>query len=170
MQGVKGTRFEFQGIGIEMNQRYRSRAVFQDDQGEMPSLQGDSILEHTRSTYPGCRLPHVWLNKEVPTKPISTHDLAGKGGFTILTGIGGGEWKKAATDVQQKLGVPVTPHSIGFGQDWHDVYFEWEKVREVQEDGCILVRPDRFVAWRSMEMVNNPTETLLNVMRTILSV
>ena len=54
-------------------------------------------------------------------------------------------------------------------QDWHDVYFEWEKIREVEEDGCILVRPDRFVAWRSMELVDNPTEKLLDVMKTILS-
>lgn len=165
---VKGTRYEFHGVGIEMNQRYQSGAVYQADQGEMPPLKGDPILDHTRSTYPGSRLPHVWLNKSVPERPISTIDLAGTGGFTVLTGIGGEGWKEAASQASKALGVPVVAHSIGFRQDWEDVYFEWENVREIEEDGCLLVRPDRFIAWRAMEMVDDPASALLDVLREIL--
>lgn len=45
--------------------------------------------------------------------------------------------------------VPVKAHSIGYGQDWEDAYSTWYDVRDVDESGAILVRPDRVVAWRS---------------------
>ena len=31
-----------------------------------------------------------------------------------------------------------------------DPYGEWAWLREVETDGCVLVRPDRHVAWQSM--------------------
>ena len=165
---VKRTRYEFQGLGIEMNQRYHSGAVYQADHGAMPPLKGDPILDHTRSTYPGSRLPHAWLDESVPGRPISTIDLAGKGGFTVLTGIGGELWKEAANQASEALSVPVVAYSIGFRQDWEDMYFDWENVREIEEDGCILVRPDRFIAWRANRMLADPTNALFNVLRKIL--
>lgn len=167
-RSIQGTRYEFQGVGIEMNQRYVSGAVYQADQGEMPPLKGDPILDHTRSTYPGSRLPHVWLNRSIPERPISTIDLAGKGGFTVLTGIGGELWKEAAIKSSDALNIPVVAYSIGFRQDWEDVYFDWENVRDIEEDGCILVRPDRFIAWRASRMMDNPANALLNVLQEIL--
>jgi len=53
------------------------------------SAKEDSVLYYVSNTYPGSRLPHEWLNRAVPVTPISTIDLAGKGGWTIITGIGG---------------------------------------------------------------------------------
>lgn len=153
-----------------MNQRYHSEAIdSQDEAGCMPPLEGDSVLDHTPSTYPGSRLPHAWLNKAVPEKPISTIDLAGKGKFTVLTGIGGKAWKEAAADVAEALKVPIAAYSIGFRQDWEDPYFKWEELKEVEEDGCILVRPDRFIAWRSMEMQEDPKGALMKALRKILA-
>jgi hypothetical protein len=166
---IHGTRFEYNGVGVEMNQRYVSNAVYQADQGEMPPLKGDPILEHHKTTYPGARVPHVWLNHKIPKKQISTIDLTGKGQFVLLTGIGGDAWKEAAKAVSQTLKVPIESYSIGFRQDYEDVYFEWETVREVEEDGCVLVRPDRFVAWRSMTLVENSEDVLLKVLQSILS-
>ncbi|KIX98404.1 uncharacterized protein Z520_05705 [Fonsecaea multimorphosa CBS 102226] len=168
-KAVQGTRFEFQGLGIEMNQRYQSSAVYQADQGPMPSFPGDPVLDHTKSTYPGSRLPHVWLNKAIPEQPIPVLDLAGKGRFTVLTGIGGEPWKEAAAKASDALGITIAAYSIGFRQDYEDMYLEWERVREIEEDGCILVRPDRFIAWRSMGPVDHPEEAILQVLRTILS-
>jgi hypothetical protein len=37
---------------------------------------GNPILYYEKRVYPGARLPHVWLNKAIPTKPASTIDLA----------------------------------------------------------------------------------------------
>ena len=109
----------------------------------------DSVLYYVPNTYPGSRLPHEWLNRAVPVTPISTIDLAGKGAWTIITGIGGDGWKSAAVTVVQELGVEIKEHRVGFGQDWEDVYHDWERVRGVEESGCVLVRLDRFVAWRT---------------------
>ena len=168
-KAIQGTNLEFQALGIEMNQRDRSSAVYQAGQGEMPALQGDLVLDHTRSTYPGCRVPHVWLDKAIPRPAHSILDLAGKGRFTLLTGIGGDAWKQAAVDVEMQLRIPIVAYSIGFRQDWEDVYFNWEIICEVEEDGCVLIRPDRYVAWRSLEWSRTPSKSLLHVFTATLS-
>lgn len=174
-EGITNTSHEFHGLGIEMNQRYSGFGIFTSDEPN-PYVQPertlkDEVLYHEPSTYPGCRLPHVWLNKAIPTKPVSTIDLAGHGSFALFTGIGGDNWKVAAKKVAADLGVPLTVHSIGFRQDWEDVYFDWARLRGVEESGAVLVRPDRFVAWRAFEI---PVDTdaceqkLAKVMKAIL--
>ena len=38
----------------------------------------------------------------------------------------------------------------------------------MDEDGCVLVRPDRFVAWRSTKMIPDCEGKLLSVLDKIL--
>jgi len=174
-EAIYSTRHEFHGLGIEMNQFYSGSGVYSADEPVPFKLEGPAaenpVLHYMRSTYPGKRLPHAWLNKKCPVQPISTVDLAGKGVFTLLTGIGGDFWKEAASAVSKEVGVELRAYSIGFGQDWVDVYSEWEKLRGVNESGVILVRPDRFVAWRSQDVLSTEKECeakLLKVMKSIL--
>lgn len=150
---IEYTKHEFGGIGIEMNQLYASTAVYTGDEKQPPRpFPTDEVLQYGASTFPGSRVPHAWLNERAPVKkPISTVDLAGHGRFCVLTGIGGEAWKKAAADAKEKLGVDVVAYSIGWCQDYEDVYGDWERRREIEEDGCLLLRPDRVVAWRSMD-------------------
>jgi hypothetical protein len=166
-------RYEVQGLGIEMNQRYTDSeaAVYVEDEEfkTAPAFQRDPILYYEATTYPGCRLPHAWLNTLIPSERISTIDITGKGRFTILTGIGGRQaWSDAASRTSSELGVPIAVYSIGRRQDLEDVYMDWSRLREVDEDGAILVRPDRFVAWRSRNIPVNHEAKLLEVMRKIL--
>ena len=172
---VRGTSHEFHGLGVEMNQRYGegesagAAAVYgKDEEKERPALPDDPVLQHEVTTYPGSRLPHAWVNTRNPGKLFSTVDLAGHGVFCLLTGIGGEGWKGAARFVEKELGVEVRCYSLGWMQDYEDVYSDWAARREVDEDGCVLVRPDRFVAWRSMGMVQGCEEKLLQVMKHIL--
>lgn len=172
---IKHTSHEFNGLGIEMNQHYEGQGIYMADEAHPYEQFGraveDKILYHEPSTYPGSRLPHAWLNKATPEEPISTIDLAGHGSFILLTGIGGGAWKEAAATVAEKLNIPIQACSIGFRQDWEDVYFEWENIRGVEESGAVLVRPDRFVAWRAPETLQDSEACegkLLMVMRSIL--
>lgn len=44
--------------------------------------------------------------------------------------------------------LDVVCHTIGFGCDYMDCHREWERMRGVDDDGVVLVRPDHFVAWR----------------------
>lgn len=172
---VKHTAHEFHGLGVEMNQRYESSGIYLKDEARPFEPTGravdDEVLYHEPSTYPGSRVPHVWLNTAVPTKRMSTIDLVGHGGFTLLTGIGGDFWKQSVEMVSEQLQAPLKAYSIGFRQDWEDVYFDWETVRGVEESGAVLVRPDRFVAWRAPEVLDSVgacEAKLLEVMRSIL--
>ena len=169
--GIEYSAHEFHALGIEMNQHYLSEAIYADDEEIAFEYSGkaaeDSVLYHTPSTYPGSRLPHAWLNTAKPTRPISTVDVAGHGRWTLFTGIGGKRWKDAARAVSNDLGIEILAVGIGFRQDWEDVYFAWEKVRGVDEDGCVLVRPDRFVAWRG-KSGGEEIERLGKVMRRVL--
>jgi hypothetical protein len=117
--------------------------------------------------YPSSRLPHAWLNRAVPETSISTIDLTGKGSWTIFTKIRGNEWKHASITVGKQLGVEIKGYSIGFGQDLKNVHYDWEKARGVAGSGCVLVRPDRFVALRAADG-GNERERLEMVMRVVL--
>lgn len=152
-KAISQSSHEFHGLGAEMNQHYESTAIYSADEPAPFKYTGkaaeDPVLYYEPSTYPGSRLPHVWLNTAIPSKPMSTIDLAGHGQFTLFTGIGGEAWKQAAA----KLSVPIKAYSIGFRQDWEDPYFEWDRLNGIDEDGCILVRPDRYVAWRTPSVI-----------------
>lgn len=152
-----------------MNQLYSSTAIVNEESGPFEPIP-DPVKHYQKSTYPGRRLPHVWLRHLIPDKPlISTIDLAGKRGFTVFTGIGGHAWKMAAVAVSKQLRIIVNAYSIGMHQDYEDTYLDWEAVREIEDDGCILVRPDRFVAWRSKTMVLDAEERLSIVLKKILA-
>ena len=160
---------EEHGLGIEMNQRYTSTAVYKYDQGKIPTFKTDMLEFYHPTTYPGARLPHVWLSHTIPSKPISTLDLAGKGRFALFTGIGGQGWKNATEKASTELGVPIVAYSIGFRQEYEDQYLDWAKVRDVAESGCVLARPDYFVAWRSQRWEEDSVEKLTAVLKSVLS-
>lgn len=167
----EGMRQEAESLGATMNQWYVSTAVYLDDESQpRPPLEGNRLVQIQVSTYPGSRLPHAWLDQwSTRRKEISTQDIAGKGAFCLLTGHGGEAWKQAADSISQRTGIPINSYGIGFGLDYHDVYREWCARREVEDDGCVLVRPDRFVAWRSVTMVPDCEEKLSMVLDRVLS-
>ncbi|KAI1173454.1 FAD binding domain-containing protein [Nemania sp. FL0916] len=163
-------RRESENLGFSMNQWYDSSAVYLEDEKEpRPALKGDPVVDILISTYPGNRLPHAWLDVVTRRKLISTHDLAGHGAFTLFIGHRGEAWRKAAAKISETTGIPINTYGIGFGLDYIDVYRDWFKSREVGEDGCVLVRPDRFVAWRSKSMVSEAEDKLQQVFNSILS-
>jgi hypothetical protein len=169
---------ELNGLGIEFNQDYSNSPAICADTSDSapakPALEGnpDPVRFQTRTTIPGWRFPHVWLNKAVPGKEISTIDLAGKGKFALFTGIGGGVWKEAAAKLSTDLNVPIRTISVGYGQDYEDLYGDWARIRGVDSSGAVLVRPDNFVAWRHGKAEGDEiwaTEKLNLVMRKVLA-
>ncbi|RMI96605.1 hypothetical protein CDV36_016303 [Fusarium kuroshium] len=161
---------EFESLGLAYNQWYTSAAVYLEDEPRpRPLLEGDPVVEVQISTYPGSRLPHVWIDSPTRQKMISTIDLAGKGSFCLFVGVHGNGWRAAAEKVKSLTGIPINVYGIGPGQEWIDIYRDWHKKRGVDEDGCVLVRSDRFVAWRSFGKVQDYEQKLAHVLGTILS-
>jgi 2,4-dichlorophenol 6-monooxygenase len=157
--------YEFNAHGVELGQRYRSSAVASDGSPEPPYTR-DAELYYHPTTWPGARLPHCWLGED--GHRVSTHDIVGKGQFTLLTGISGGAWAEAAAQVSAEMGVPLAAHVIGPGRRYTDLYDDWARLREVAEDGCVLVRPDAHVGWRSIGRSAAPAEELRRALELIL--
>lgn len=168
-EAIEGTKQEFHALGTEMNQFYCSTAVYSKDEAPKPESTGHKVFDYEVSSYPGKRLPHVWLSTLIPSPKVSTQDLAGKGKFVLFTGPSGTAWKEAVKRIAEKTKIPLEAISIGFGCDYMDSYGDWRTRCQVTESGAVLVRPDRVVGWRSEGMIPNPEEKLLEVMNAILS-
>jgi 2,4-dichlorophenol 6-monooxygenase len=166
-KAIKQKNYEFNTHGVELNQRYESSAILAEP-GPAPEFARDPMLYFEASSRPGAHVPHAWLERD--RKRLSTLDLCGHGRFTMLTGIGGEAWRDAAAEVEVQLGVRVETFSIGpQGCDCQDIYEDWLRASEVDEDGCVLVRPDMMVAWRAPSMVENAGATLVDAFNAILS-
>jgi len=159
-------KYEFDAHGIEMNQRYVSDAVVTD--GQMaPAFVQDADLHYQPTTWPGARLPHAWVYDAQGAKH-SNLDLAGRGTFTLFTGLGGQAWADAALAVGAELGLDLRVHIIGPRQAFIDHTGDWARMREVGDAGCILTRPDQHVCWRYSAVADDPVAALRRVLTHIL--
>ena len=146
-----------------MNQVYLTSPISAPLPGDSPPDVGslDILKEVIISTYPGYHLPHVWLARSGQEPRISTLDLCKHGTFTILTGVGGQCWRDAVSQIQQSMpGLSISVYSIGFRCNYMDIYRDWRRVRGVQEDGAVLIRPDQFCCWRYPFAAVDATELL----------
>ena len=159
--------YEFDAHGVEMNQRYRSDAIVTDGQKE-PVFEKDAELHYQPTTWPGARLPHVWVFDNHGGK-VSTLDLAGKGRFSVLTGIGGQGWVEAGKIVGREFGLDIAAHIIGPRQHWQDFTGDWARAREVRDSGIVLARPDQHVCWRREIIADDPVAELRRVLKSILA-
>ena len=166
-EAIAFKKYEFDAHGVEMNQRYRSDAIVTDDQME-PDFALDADLHYQPTTWPGARIPHAWLF-DGQGKKYSSLDLAGQGGFTVFTGLGGQAWADAAAKISDEFGVKIQAHVIGPRQTYVDHVGDWARAREVSDSGCILTRPDQHVCWRIDAMSDDPEGDLRRVFTQILA-
>jgi len=161
------SQYEYHAHGVEMNRAYDSTALVSD--GTEPSFQRDPELYYQPSGRPGSPLPHLWLGHREPGPRMSTLDVAGKQRFVLLLASEGEAWRDAAASVSAHLGVKVEVISIGPFMDYEDHYGQWRELVGIETNGCILVRPDLYIAWRSKSLVEDPTAELYGVMSQILN-
>ncbi len=165
-RAIEFKKYEFDCHGVEMNQRYRSGAVVTDGQPE-PAADRDMELHYQPTTWPGARLPHVWLFDKAGQKH-STLDITGGGQFTLITGIGGDAWVAAAQSLATQMNLPIRTHVIGPRRALEDHTGDWARAREIGDAGCVLVRPDQHVAWRSAGLSADAQAELRRVLTSIL--
>ncbi len=152
-EAVALTDYQFNAHGIELGYRYHSAAIIDDGSPEPPS-ERDPQLYYTPTTRPGARLPHARLERDGVA--LSTLDLVDGLNFTLITGPGGEAWAEKAGNIDV--------HVIG-SDGLLDPYGEWAAVREVGPTGCVLVRPDRHIAWRANSL---DPEALAEVVQRVL--
>lgn len=160
-EAIAAKVYEFNAHGVDLNQRYESAAIVPDATPD-PGFARDPELHHQPSTRPGARLPHAWLTSG--TRTLSTLDTVGRGRFTLLTGIGGDAWVRAAKAQILDIATVV----VGPGQEYEDPYGDWAGLSEVSDAGVLLVRPDGFVAFRHAEAPENAEQLLTDALRQIL--
>jgi 2-polyprenyl-6-methoxyphenol hydroxylase-like FAD-dependent oxidoreductase len=132
---------------IELGYRYRSVAVAAET--DEPS---------TSSGLPGCRAPHIWLERL--DGPVSTIDLFGKG-FVLLTTEHGRAWSDAASAAANAFpGLALQTHVIG-SPDLKDSNNSFANAYGVGESGAMLIRPDGFAAWRTTKAAGADATQLL---------
>ncbi len=154
---------EFNAQGTEMNQRYVSSAVIADVQDGEEVWQRDKGLHLQETTRAGAKIPHAWLVDRRGLR-VSTLDVTGKGKFSIVTGLAGQAWVAAA----QELDLPYLRVIVVGEGDSLDPYGEWQRKREIDEAGALLIRPDGYVAWRRCEAMYEVAEAKL-LLRSALS-
>ncbi len=139
--------YNFNALGVELGQRYASDCLTGDGTAFEPRL--DDALFYEPSTVPGSPLPHAWVARGAET--LSTLDLVGRGRFALLVGVGGRAWREAARGLEAAVGAGLDVIGVGPGLEVEDPEFAWARLRGVGDAGCVLVRPDRHVAFRAQD-------------------
>ncbi|WP_250001755.1 FAD-dependent monooxygenase [Actinoplanes sp. M2I2] len=158
-EAIEFKNYEFNTHGVELDQRYASAAIVPDGT-PAPVNPRDDELYHHATTWPGAKLPHAWVGRS--RERLSTLDLGGQGRFTLFTGLGGEQWAEAVRD------LPVVAVTIGPGADYEDIYGDWARLREVGDSGCVLVRPDNYVCFRSPDLTGDPASTVRAALERVL--
>lgn len=143
--------------GFEMGQRYDEGALVTDGT-PWPVNGKDPYLFYQATSHPGAKLPHAWVERR--GRAVSTLDVTPPDAWGLITGPGGEGWGTAAKKVANEFGIEIVTTAIGPGLDWEDPHADWAKVREIGESGCLLVRPDRHVAWRAFEARTDAADAL----------
>ena len=146
LRGMRAQSMEFSELNVEYGYSYESAAVVSDG-SPAPGLV-DDIRVYQPSTRPGSPLPHAWIDDEDGNRrPIK--DLVAPGRFLLIAGEDGEAWCEAAQALATEANLPLDAVRIGhLDGDVYDPRCAWLRQREIQSDGAVLVRPDRFIAWR----------------------
>ena len=121
-------------IGAELGYLYEDSPLVCPERGPPPKA---DFIAYRPSTYPGARLPHVWLQDGTALQDRIGYQL----GFTLL--------RFSEVNVE---GIVKAFASLGAPCRVHDL--RDARARELYQRELILLRPDLHVAWRG----NRPPE------------
>lgn len=157
---------EFREHDVEYGYSHASDAVV----GDVTRPRTDAEFRmYIPSTRPGSPLPHAWIEDWNFTR-CSTLDLVEVDSFLVIAGEDGHEWYEAARAVGEEYGVKIRAVTIGHSRgDFRDPRLMWQHVRGISPTGAILVRPDRCVAFRSLDEGDSEHAELSDAMRRILA-
>ncbi|HME03813.1 MAG TPA: FAD-dependent monooxygenase [Solirubrobacteraceae bacterium] len=167
LRHIRAQSMEFSELNVELGYSYESAAIT-DDEAPHP-VPVDPIRVYEPSTRPGSPLPHAWLDDEDGRRrPIK--DLVKPGRFLLVAGEEGHDWCVAGSELAAATDLRLDCVRIGhLDGDLFDPRCTWLRRREIGPCGAVLVRPDRYVAWRSMGAVTDPTAELAAALGQVLA-
>jgi 2,4-dichlorophenol 6-monooxygenase len=167
LAAIRRQSMEFNEHNVEYGFAHESAAIVPDGTPEPENP--DDVRIYIPSTRPGSPLPHAWIEDiDGERRPIK--DLVRPGAFLVIAGEDGTAWCEAAKQVAGELDLPLDAVRIGhLNGDLFDPRCSWLRRREFGPEGAVLVRPDRFVAWRSMGAVQEPVEALRSALEQVLA-
>lgn len=154
LRAMRAQSMEFGELNVGYGYCYRSAAVVPD--GSAAPAAADDIGVYRPSTRPGSPLPHAWVDDEDGSRrPVK--DLIAPGRFLLVAGEDGRAWCDAARRLAAEAGIPLDAVRIGhLDGDLYDPRCGWLRHRQIAADGAVLVRPDRFIAWRGPAGAGEP--------------
>jgi 2,4-dichlorophenol 6-monooxygenase len=166
LAAIAAQSMEFREHAVEYGQTYRSSAIVDDGTPEPAAL--DGIRLYVPGTRPGAPLPHAEV-EDLDGGRHALMDLVRPGQFLLIAGEDGAPWCDAARRLAATAGVPLRAIRIGhLDGDYRDPRCTWLRERQITAEGALLVRPDRFVAWRSAGATTNPVAELGAVLTKVL--
>ena len=126
-------------IGAELGYRYAGSPIIWPEQGDAPET---DIMTYVPTTWPGARLPHVWLDDG-----SAMQDRIGDG-YTLLRLAGdAGRCGRACPRLCSPM-ARRSPSSI----------FADDRPREIYGYDLLLLRPDLHVVWRGNRLPDDPVK------------
>jgi 2-polyprenyl-6-methoxyphenol hydroxylase-like FAD-dependent oxidoreductase len=124
-------------IGAELGYRYVGSPIVADEPGGPEHL----FREYVPTTWPGARLPHVWLEDRTPL-----HDRIGDG-YTLLRL---GRTKADTSCLERAMRATGAPFDV--------LTIDDEAPRAVYGYDLVMVRPDLHVVWRGNAAPDGPQQ------------
>jgi 2-polyprenyl-6-methoxyphenol hydroxylase-like FAD-dependent oxidoreductase len=124
-------------IGAELGYRYQDSPIVWPEDGDAPA---PDFIEYRPTTFPGARLPHVWLRDGSAMQDRIGYDP----GFTLLRLAGSHDLKI----FQNAFDALQAPFRVLELRD--------DRARELYGYDLILLRPDMHVAWRGNQLPREP--------------
>jgi 2,4-dichlorophenol 6-monooxygenase len=120
------------------------------------------------STRPGSPLPHAWIDDEDGRRrPVK--DLLAPGRFLLIAGEDGQAWCEAARQLAAEADVRLDAlRSATSTATTTTRAAPGCATRQSASDGAVLVRPDRFIAWRHPAAASDPRAVLTAALSQIL--
>jgi 2,4-dichlorophenol 6-monooxygenase len=167
LRAMRAQSMEFSELNVEYGYTYESAAVVGDGSPAPEPI--DDVRVYRPSTRPGAPLPHVWLDDEDGSRR-AIKDLVAPGRFLLIAGEDGEPWCTAAKELAADTNVPLDVVRIGhLDGDLYDSRCAWLRYRQIDSDGAILVRPDRFIGWRAPSSAEDPRRELITALSRILA-
>jgi 2,4-dichlorophenol 6-monooxygenase len=157
---------EFSELNVEYGYCYQSAVVVPD--GSTAPAPADEIRVYQPSTRPGAPAA-TRLDRGRGRPPPPGQGPRRTGAFLLIAGEAGQAWCEAARQLAAEADIPLDAVRIGhLDGDYHDPRCAWQRYRQIASDGAIVVRPDRFIAWRYPAAASDPRAVLTAALSQIL--